>query len=357
MATKVRNGKIRKVGVGETPKDLGMPEFNRDGDRKDEKFVPYVLQSFESDHLNEISDLSLYEVNINDIKERDNNNFIKSKIEELATSIKSIGLKQPIVIKSIGRDDEMYEKFEVVAGHRRLAAYKILNEKYGNEFLKINAIILNKDEEEKDKEIYLETNSTSRNITLYEALLNCDLDEIDFNNPIFKDKYNQMLYPDGNVSKKEKYDNNSIIKYLEETIKQNFPTIEDVKVDTVRKYYYLIRNSCDELTKAILDGKVTMNQAKSIVRVNKEKQPAIIEEIISGTAVPKMDFAKKNEEKPKAKDSYKEMLKIDNRLRNCLKVDLSIIETDDWTPNTIAYYKQMKKALAEIEKLEAMPKK
>lgn len=350
MATKVRNGKLLKVAPQqESP--------NKKEDKNNERFIPAVLQGFDDSHITDISDDRIFEVNIEDIKDRKNNNFIKDKIEELAKSIDEIGLKQPIIVKPNGRDEEGNELFEVIAGHRRLAAYKLLKDKDPKKYKKIRAYILEGEELKNEDKIYLETNTTSRNITLYEALLNCDLDEIDFNNDSFVIKYNNILYPDGNVSKKEKYDNNSIIRYLETTIKDNFPALDDIKPDTIRRYYHLIRNSSNELTKAILDGKISVNQARIVARASKDKQPELINEILFGNAFPKMSIAEKDDEKVMAKDSYKEMLKIDNRLRNCLKVDLSIIETDDWTPNTIAYFKQMKKALSEIEKLESMPRK
>lgn len=350
MATKVRNGKLLKV----VPQ---QESSNKKDDKNNERFIPAVLQGFDDSHITDLSDDRIFEVNIEDIKDRKNNNFIKDKIEELARSIDEIGLKQPIIVKPNGRDEEGNELFEVIAGHRRLAAYKLLKDKDPKKYKKIRAYILEGEELKNENKIYLETNTTSRNITLYEALLNCELDEIDFNDELFKVKYNNMFYPDGNISKKEKYDNNSIIKYLEATIKDNFPTLDDVKADTIRRYYHLIRNSSEELTKAILDGKITVNQARIIARASKDKQPELINEILFGNAFPKMNITEKDEEKVVVKDSYKEMLKIDNRLRNCLKVDLSIIETDDWTPNTIAYFKQMKKALSEIEKLESMPRK
>ena len=202
MAVKVRNGKKERV--------IEEPVKKEETVSQDEKFTPLVLKAYDDSHMNSISDHNIYEVNINDIKEKENNNFIKGNIEKLADSIKKIGLSQPIIIKSVGRNDELVEQFEVVAGHRRLEAYKYLYKNYGDDYLKIQAYILNKEEESKEQEIYLETNSHSRNITLYEAILNCDLKEINFDNPEFKEKYIKIV----GENKKDKFDNNSIVKYL-----------------------------------------------------------------------------------------------------------------------------------------------
>jgi len=47
--------------------------------------------------------------------------FDKGKIDELANSISSVGLLQPILVKSIFTDDDLL-KFELVDGERRLLA-------------------------------------------------------------------------------------------------------------------------------------------------------------------------------------------------------------------------------------------
>lgn len=352
MATKVKYGKMKKVDFGST---LPKSENNE----KKNVFVAECLKGFETDHWTSEGDQTIYDVNIFDIQDRKNNNFIKSKINELANSIKEIGLKQPIIVKSIGQGEDKYEKFEVIAGHRRLAAYKKLYEDGDAEYLKIPSLILKDDELEKEYQIYLETNTNSRSTTLYEALLNCDLEEIDFNDISFSTKYNNMFYPDGVIPRTEKYDNNSVVRYLERIVKQNFPSIDEIKTDTIRRYYHLIKNSSDELTKAILEGKISLKQAQTVVRVSKEKQPEIIDSIIFGSTLPKMKLSSNDENSLNEKevDYYKEMLKVDSRLKSFNKIDFSEFNTEDWTANSKAYLKQLNKVLGEIKKLESMPKK
>ena len=186
MATKVRNGKLQKIEY-----ESVLP--NQETTTNNEQFIPDVLQGFDDSHMPDVSDERVYEVNIEDIKDRKNNNFIKNKIDELAKSIEEIGLKQPIIIKPNGKDEEGNELFEVIAGHRRLAAYKLLKEKDPKKYLKIPSYIIEGDALKDEEQIYIETNSTSRNITLYEALMNCNIAEIDFENQEFLEKYRKYI--------------------------------------------------------------------------------------------------------------------------------------------------------------------
>lgn len=47
-------------------------------------------------------------------------------IDELAASIRQVGLIQPIVVQPIVTDDEEYDAWQIVAGHRRYAAVRLL---------------------------------------------------------------------------------------------------------------------------------------------------------------------------------------------------------------------------------------
>lgn len=72
-------------------------------------------------------------------KEALNNIYTKKQLEELAKSIESVGLMQPITVRQVG------DKYELIDGHRRVAAYKLLRK--GN----IPSIV--KDTEEKNIQI------------------------------------------------------------------------------------------------------------------------------------------------------------------------------------------------------------
>lgn len=318
-----------------------------------------ILQSFDTSHIVDDSKVKTVEVNINDIKEKENNNFIKSKIEELAKSIKEVGLQQPIVLKKTNLKNEKGNTiYEVVAGHRRLEAYKLLNNEYGdtkyaedNPYLKIQARILKNNAD--DEKIYLQTNSTARNTTLFEAILNCDLNEIDFANEDFKEKYNKIFYPDGTVPEKEKYNDESINKYLEKIIKSNFPNLEDIKVKTIKNQKNLIKKLCPECINAILEGKLSIGKAETISRFNKIEQPGLLAKVLNGEVLKNKPA---EESEVEIKDSYKEMMKVDKQLKKILNTNLNGLDTKGWNGNAKEYLKQMKKVIKEIEILEKMKK-
>ncbi len=351
MALKVRNGKQERVVEDE------KANFPMRGETQ-KNFTPLVLQSYDDSHMTSPSKYEIYEVNINDIKEKANNNFIKSNIEKLAESIEEIGLSQPIIIKSLGRDEEMIEKFEVVAGHRRLEAYKYLNNKHKDEYLKIKAYILTKGEETKEDKIYLETNSHSRNICLIEALLNCDLENIDFDNEEFKAEYDNLFYPDGVIARKEKYNQESKVRYLEKKIKDNFPNLEDISNKSVWNSYALLISLEKCVIDALLAGKIGMNRARVIAKYPKDKQKEALEALLAGESLPSIKDTKDKNKTVESKDYYyNEMIKIDKRLKPFTTITLDRIKTDGWTANSKEYLRQMNKVLKEISKLEAMPKK
>ena len=80
--------------------------------------------------------IQIIEIDINKIKTNPNNprkKFDEKKIKELADSIKSCGLINPINVKKIGN------KYELISGERRLRAYKLANKKT------IQAIVSNQD--------------------------------------------------------------------------------------------------------------------------------------------------------------------------------------------------------------------
>jgi ParB/RepB/Spo0J family partition protein len=65
-------------------------------------------------------------------------------IEELAKSIKTSGLLQPIMVKSIGKNADGIDEYELIAGHRRKLAFQYLCEN-GDDFSRIDAVIVTGD--------------------------------------------------------------------------------------------------------------------------------------------------------------------------------------------------------------------
>lgn len=338
-------------------KKIKIEEPEKDNNEILKKKSLRYFDGLDDSHLIENSKAKTVEVNINDIRERTNNNFIKNNIKELAKSIKEVGIQQPIVIKKtndITKDGDTI--YEVVAGHRRLAAYKMLYSEYkgeDNPYTKIQARILK--ETDNDNQIYLETNTTTRNTSLIEALLNCDLNEINFDNEDFKNKYISIFYPSGNVPKTEKYNNKSEVDYLEKIIKDTFPSLKETDWKTIRNQYSLIRKIHPDVKNAILEGKISIHTAEKIARFNIDIQPQKLAIVLSGKELTNESI--ENEKKYKIQNSYTEMLKIGNQLKKVLNCKIEEISTNDFSANSKAYLKQMNKVIEEIKKLDKMPKK
>jgi ParB/RepB/Spo0J family partition protein len=66
-------------------------------------------------------------------------------IEELARSIKTSGLLQPIAVRSLGKDADGIERYELIAGHRRMRAFKDLFDAGDGGFSMIDAVVVTGD--------------------------------------------------------------------------------------------------------------------------------------------------------------------------------------------------------------------
>ncbi|GMO44157.1 MAG: ParB/RepB/Spo0J family partition protein [Treponemataceae bacterium] len=62
-------------------------------------------------------------------------------IAELAESIKTNGLLQPIAVKSLGKNADGIDEYELVAGHRRRLAFQYLCDA-GDDFSRIDAVVV-----------------------------------------------------------------------------------------------------------------------------------------------------------------------------------------------------------------------
>ena len=69
--------------------------------------------------LNSILEIDVSKIDVNPFQPR--STFDKEKLDELITSIKNIGLIQPVTVKNISKN-----KFQLISGERRLKAFKEL---------------------------------------------------------------------------------------------------------------------------------------------------------------------------------------------------------------------------------------
>lgn len=86
-----------------------------------------------------------FKISINQIKETGNvrQEYDPKGIAELADSIFTYGLINPITVKPLENDENGIKQYELVAGHRRLRAFQYLCEK-GQDYTQITASVITK---------------------------------------------------------------------------------------------------------------------------------------------------------------------------------------------------------------------
>lgn len=86
-----------------------------------------------------------FKISINQIKETGNvrQEYDPKGIAELADSIFTYGLINPITVKPLEDDENGIKQYELVAGHRRLRAFQYLCEK-GQDYTQITASVVTK---------------------------------------------------------------------------------------------------------------------------------------------------------------------------------------------------------------------
>jgi ParB family chromosome partitioning protein len=83
-------------------------------------------------------------INLAQIVETGNVRDDYSGIDELAATIKTNGQLQPVLVKAHGRNTDGIDEFELVAGHRRVRAFRHLCES-GDDFNRIDAVVVTGD--------------------------------------------------------------------------------------------------------------------------------------------------------------------------------------------------------------------
>lgn len=102
-----------------------------------------------------IDRLIVSEVLLDELRECEENPYTTEGIEQLAEQIKVMGLQHPIKVLKTN---------EVISGHRRLKAYKLLSEE-DEQYLKIPVIYIDDFETEDEKLLYLVYENASRHKT------------------------------------------------------------------------------------------------------------------------------------------------------------------------------------------------
>jgi ParB family chromosome partitioning protein len=167
-----------------------------------------------------------------------------SDIEELADSIEDSGLLQNLVVKENGDDT-----YEIVSGHRRWNATKLLvEERNHEEYAEVECLVLSKDEDELQTLLKLHTtNLLARNISEYEKMQAIkELEEI----------YTQL-------AEKGQKPKGKIRDLIAEQV--------DLKPTQVQKYMTISKKADDETLSDLEEGNITVEQAyKQAVSVKEE---------------------------------------------------------------------------------------
>jgi ParB/RepB/Spo0J family partition protein len=84
------------------------------------------------------------QISLAQIKESKNIRTEYADIEELAESIRTVGLIEPVAVKSLGKNGDGIEEYELAAGYRRHRAFQYLCDK-GESFSMIDAVVVQGD--------------------------------------------------------------------------------------------------------------------------------------------------------------------------------------------------------------------
>ncbi len=104
------------------------------------------------------------------VKPREDNPAERTEdIEGLIESIRSCGLMQPIVVRSISTVKNVHGHYQIVAGHRRFAAFQKLFEQEGDKWERIPAMVVEADDELAE-DMTLTENLQRRDLSLREAM-------------------------------------------------------------------------------------------------------------------------------------------------------------------------------------------
>lgn len=167
-------GGIGIASMSEEEKARMREEFSSGSARPAEEASPQI-----TDGLDEISKEYEYRsVEIGRLEAApDEWNFFKKlsdrKLLDLAISIRTNGLLQPVVVRAL---DDAGERYQILAGHSRVRAYRLLYELFGEEkYLRVEAIAYacGKLSDEQAREVIIDTNLMQRGTLSSSEMARC----------------------------------------------------------------------------------------------------------------------------------------------------------------------------------------
>jgi ParB family chromosome partitioning protein len=225
------------------------------------KEVESIIKDVDSNEIKYI-DIDL----INPPEFHDRKLYSQEKIDDLAKSIKEIGLIEPIIVRDING------KYERIAGFRRLEAFKKLYQETKDEKWKsIPAIILNTDDKSAIK-IMLSENIFREDLNEYDKSLSI-VEYISRTLDISPKKIASIVYKSmSNVANLTKEEEETLDK-IEQLLKELGYTIRSFK-DRLR-----VINSNKIIIKALQEGKINISVALELERIVND-HPVKTEELI-----------------------------------------------------------------------------
>lgn len=221
-------------------------------------------------------------IDLTKIKSRDDNKFELVNIESLAKSIDTVRLAQPILLRKIDNSYSIQEdgeteiisniSYEIVAGHRRVAAYEMLYEKYRvlqdqeniKKYSKIPALILPAGSTKAEVDaLYEMTNFETRNISTTDVLRHIDYYLNEIQSKDIETKLKDATFRGTNKA-----------TYIANKFKSiNVP----INKSQVNKYIYIYENCCEDLIDIFQNSLISLNATYNLAKKYSISEPDLLE--------------------------------------------------------------------------------
>ena len=301
-------------------------------------------------------------IDLSDIREMKNNKFPLVSIESLAESIDRVRLGQPIILRPLKKSFNLHDgddvteisnvSYEIVAGHRRFAAYKYLLSKYkllNNEekirrYSSIPSQLLPEGatEDEIDS-LYKATNFETRNISVTDVLLHIDyyLDQIQAN-----DIQEKLINPSFRGTNKGEF------------ISKKFKEINiNLSPAQVKRYVMVYEKSTEKLLTLFQNGEISMTSISKIIKkyniksdVLSGKQDEIADEINNVLNDSSLIPTEREKKKLNIIDKYLAVNSDDKEVLNAIKEDKKLHNEETEQEKTKIDYTSLIKKLQSTAK-------
>ena len=317
--------------------------------RTDSNIINQIFEG--SDSPNSDTKVKYVDINVDDITPRSINNYSQTRIEKLAKSIQNTGNRMihPIVVveaKNLDPDSPVIAKFKengvdpaslkyvLVAGERRLRAWKLLRQRKSDElkelsenkgiieqnpFDTITVNILTSEEAKKEEAFYKDSNDEARQLTPIEGILHLqdalsDTVTNEQKRNALIEMYGEENVPESAEQAAKKFTQSKYILYfLEKEL-----GITSWSESTIKTYLSIINNCSKEVIDAILKDEFTAREARNLTKLPHDTQNTLVKmykndrkkyqaKIDSYMGKTKVEISEK---KKKTRDAYRSLNKF-----------------------------------------------